>query len=222
MQLDRSIYAQLEQDIASMQKPRIVGIGGAYTSGKTVFCENLANHLTQKGYPVQAVHYDDFHHPLPTITWTQDAGSEVEAFYDAFNMQKLIDELLLPLKRDGSVKRDIACLNWDAGAYTTTLHFDIGPDTVALLEGVLIFRPPLASYIGYRVFLDISFEEMLRRGRLRDVPQFGEEILEKYKTRYIPVFKKHLEQDEPRENAHALIGNNDYAHPILLRRAEQV
>lgn len=63
------------------------------------------------------------------------------------------------------------------------------------------YRPPLEEFIDYKIFLDIGFDEMLRRAEARDAPRFGAEILAKYREKYIPVQKKYLEMYKPREKA---------------------
>lgn len=86
-----------------------------------------------------------------------------------------------------------------------------------MLEGVLLFLPPLLHYLDYKIFLDIPPAEMLRQGEIRDIPQFGNAILDKYKTRYIPVHQRYLAEDCPTELADLLIGNKNYDHPVLHR-----
>ena len=215
--MNTTLYAQIERNIINLPRPCIVGISGTYTSGKTSLTKGFADYLTAKGYKIYTVCCDDFHNPLPTIKWTDEADSEINAFCnEAFNDKKLIDEVLLPLRRDGELHADIACLDWTAGDYVRQVRFDIDSDTIVLLEGVLLFREPLIEYTDYRIFVDITFDEMLRRGRIRDVPKFGEAILELYRTRYIPVYKKHLENDNPKSKADLVIDNNDYGNPRVM------
>ena len=52
---------------------------------------------------------------------------------------------------------------------------------------MLLFRPPLDKLFDYKIFLDISFQEVLRRAAKRDVPKYGDAILDRYKQRYIPA-----------------------------------
>ena len=83
-----------------------------------------------------------------------------------------------------------------------------------LLEGVLLLRPPVADYLDYKVFLDVSVNEIRWRGRLRDAPRFGAGIMEKYETRYIPVYEKHLREDEPKKKADLVVDNNDFTRVL--------
>lgn len=88
-------------------------------------------------------------------------------------------------------------LNWSTGLYEHEIPVDIDEDTVVLIEGVLLYRPWLIPYFEYKIFLDINKTEILSRGEIRDVPRSGKWILNKYKTRYIPVHQCYLSEDRP-------------------------
>lgn len=74
-----------------------------------------------------------------------------------------------------------------------------------------------------RVFLDAAFEETLRRSLVRDSsatnPQ--SEVERRFWARYAPGQKLYLAEARPRDRAHLLVDNNDFANPLLLadRRA---
>lgn len=96
----RGIYARLFDEIRERKRPLVVGVNGAYTSGKTVFTLGLQEYLHEQGVKTQVIHYDDFHHPFSTITWTEE--TEIEVYYNhAFNPDKLVAEVLQPLKEQG-------------------------------------------------------------------------------------------------------------------------
>ena len=71
-------------------------------------------------------------------------------------------------------------------------------------------------WIEYKVFLDISFDEVIHRARLRDVPKYGENFLQKYHERYIPAQKIYLNQFSPREKCHLIVDNNNYNKPVCI------
>lgn len=213
--MNKEIYTCIGDRIAGLKKPLIVGINGAYTSGKTVFADDLQKHLRHRGLKTQLIHYDDFHNPFSAIHWAD--GDEIEAFYNrAFNPEKLVREVLAPFQAQGYLNKDIACVNLGTGKYTNTIHFDMDHDTIVLLEGVLLFRPPLLAYLDYKIYLDIRDDEILKRGRLRDVPRFGEAIMEKFIARYIPVQHRYLQECDPRKAADIVIDNNDYSLPRII------
>lgn len=210
------IYSHICEAIKPLSRPLVVGINGAYTSGKTMFTLGLDQYLRKQGIKTQAIHYDDFHHPFSTITWTDD--TEVDVFYSkAFDPKKLESEILRPLKQHGHIHKDVVCVNLNTNQFTNTIHFDIDENTVVLLEGVLLFRPPLIDYLDFKVYLDISSGEMLTRARQRDVPRFGEGILEKFVTRYIPVQQRYMAECDPAGISDIVIDNNDHQAPRIQR-----
>lgn len=192
---------------------RVVGINGVDTSGKTLFSEGYAKYLRSIGKDAALIHIDDFHNPLAI---RRNGATENDAYYDnAFNYAQLISEVLLPLKETGAVRTEVLCLDLDTDTYSRNVRFDIAPETVVIIEGVLLFRPPLLGFFDLKVFLDITFDEVLRRARERDVPKYGEMFFQKYEKRYIPVQKRYLNEFKPKQNCDVLVDNNDYRRPNI-------
>lgn len=192
---------------------RIIGISGVDTSGKSVFTENYARYLKDVGYKSAVIHIDDFHNPLRLRRSGKD---EVDAYYtNAFNYGMLINTVLKPYKENGQIDRAVYCLNLDTDEYDTVRHYSFDSDTIILIEGVLLFRPPLLDYLDGTVFLEINFQEMLKRASERDVPKYGEIIMEKYRNKYIPVQKRYIDEYKPQVQSDIIIDNNDYFYPII-------
>ena len=212
------IFSQIYGEIKKFKKPLIVGVSGAYTSGKTTFTKCLSDYLIAQGAQTQVLHYDDFHRPLPSITWEpNDPSSEVDVFFTgAFDAEKLVNEVLAPLRKKNHLKTIVKGLNWETGLYDNAVQVDINRDTIVLIEGMLLFRAGLMPYFDYKIFLEINETEILNRGTIRDVPHVGAWILEKYKTRYIPVHRRYISEDKPQEFADMLIDNNDYTVPKII------
>lgn len=195
------------------QGKRFIGISGIDTSGKTAFSEAFARYLRSIGKKCLVIHMDDFHNPLAL---RRQGSDELDAYYqNAFNYRQLIEEVLQPLRSSGRLYKDVLCLNLDTDRYESLRHFDADPDTVVLLEGVLLFRLPVSEYLDGKVFLHIGFDEMLERARIRDVPKYGAAFLEKYKNKYIPVQQRYIKEHRPHETCDILIDNSNYYHPLL-------
>ncbi len=198
----------------SNKKPYIVGINGLDTSGKTSFSKTLFNYFRSIGQKAVLIHLDDFHNQSSI---RKKGNNEINAYIkNAFNLRLLEDKLLKPLKSDGriNVKLDLLDLNTDT--YTNTKSFHADEDTIIILEGILLYREPLNKYFDYRVFLDITFKMVLKRAEKRDVQLYGEDFLNKYKTKYIPIQKWYIENYKPKENCNLLIDNNDYNNPFVI------
>jgi len=209
------IYQNIVEKLINKGK-RVIGINGVDTSGKTVFTENLALYLSNNGIKNEIIHIDDFHNPLEIRS---QGENEIDAYYyNAFNYRQIIDEILEPLRKNGSVYKEILCLNIDTNKYENKRCYRINSETVLLIEGVMLFRPPVSEYLDGRIFLHIDFDEVLKRAYSRDVPKYGESFMEKYKNKYIPAQKRYLEEYEPVKNCDIVVDNTDYLNPRIIKK----
>lgn len=196
---------------------KIIGINGVDTSGKTIFTNRYSRFLNSTGKKCMAAHIDDFHNPAEIRC---QGLNETEAYYNnAFNYKQLINEVLQPLTADGSIEKDILCLNVDTNKYENILHFSVDKDTVLLVEGVLLFRPPLVDFFDAKIFLHIDFDEVLIRAEKRDVPKYGKAFLQKYIDKYIPIQKRYLDEWTPHLNADIVIDNSICEKPKIITQA---
>ena len=213
-----AIYAVITADTLPLPRPLLLGINGAYTAGKTEFANGLESHLNALGTKTQLIHYDDFHRPFDTITWV-DPDDEIDAFYNrAFDPDKLIREVFEPLHQYGHLKTTLDCVNLGTGEFTNRVDIDIDDHTIILIEGALLLRPPILDHLDYTVYLDIAPDEMIRRGWLRDAPRFGDWIMDKYASRYIPVHQCYESDHKPKTTADILIDNTDWRNPVITRK----
>lgn len=209
------LFHRITKELIEQKKSRIIGINGVDTSGKTIFTGEYSRYLKSIGIKNQILHMDDFHNPREL---RYQGNDEVEAYYRyAFNYPQAIEEILKPIKEQGCLDTEVTCLNLDTDRYETVRHYNLEESAILLVEGVLLFREPLLPYLDGRVFLSISFEEVLNRARLRDVPKYGEEFLNKYITKYIPIQKRYLTEHKPMEESDIVIDNTDYHRPMLLK-----
>lgn len=200
----------------TVERAVIVGINGVDTSGKTRFTLALAQFLKNRGQATQIVHLDDFHHPKEIRSQGTD---EIDAYINnAFNMELLITELLAPVHTGGSVDKTLHLLDLESDSMTNRKRYIITPDTIVLIEGILLYRPPLDSFFDYRVFLDIGFDEVMRRAAERDTGRFDENTADRYRRKYIPVQKWYLETHHPGQKADLVIDNTDWTTPEVIRQ----
>lgn len=210
-----TLFAQIYEELRKRPVVKCIGINGIDTSGKSMFTDDFSIFLKYKGRKVSVIHLDDFHNPKALRLQGKD---EVTAYFsNAFDTSSIINALLLPLKRFGRISAMLALLDLDTDLYINRKEYAIESDSLVLFEGVLLYRPPLEEFIDYKIFLDIGFDEMLRRAEARDVPRFGAEILAKYRQKYIPVQKKYLEMYKPREKSDLVIDNSDPLFPKVMK-----
>lgn len=210
--LPLELLAPIEALLCARRPPGracLLGLNGVDTAGKTVFAHRLTAALRPR-FPVALIHGDDFHHPHAIRYQHPDP---VEGYLrHAFDLARLERELLAPLHRGDALNVTLTLLDLATDAYTLTRRYTITPETVVLLEGVLLYRPPLDRYFDARIFLEISETEVLRRAVLRD----GPEAVARYRARYIPAQRRYLAEYRPRERSDIVIDNDDVAHPRVV------
>lgn len=203
-----------------MKGKRILGINGVDTSGETMFTTNYSRYLEAMGYDNVIVHIDDFHNPVKIRTGGEN---QIITYYkNAFNYNQIIHEIMKPLQINGCVSKNVLCLNLDTDKYENDIQFEINERTIVLIEGVLLFREPMLEYLEGKIFLHIDFEKVMERARVRDVPKYGQEFLQKYTNKYIPVQKLYLSEHTPEEKSDIIINNQDYARPIIIKSVGMV
>lgn len=215
--LQKVEYCNLMNEIYinSMQKakPLIIGVNGVDTSGKTTFSIDLARYYTAKGHKTQLIHLDDFHNEKAVRSRGEN---EIEAYFNnAFNLDRLKNELLIPIKNGTGVEKTLKLLDLDSDNFIKMCDYKADSDTIVIVEGVLLFRPPIDKYFNLKIFIDITFEEVLSRALIRDVPKCGMEFLEKYKNKYIPVQGKYIKTYKPKEISDFVIDNNNWSNPKI-------
>ncbi len=203
------IANDLEKDTGG--KAPVVGINGIDASGKTVFAQHLADYLRFRCWRVQIIHLDDY---LNVSTVRSRGENPIQAYIDnAFNLRKLEFELLKPIELHEAIHISLKHLDLKTDTMSREIEYWIDSRTIVIIEGVLLYREPINEYFDYRVYLDISFEEMLSRARKRDVPRFGEEFMDRYKEKYIPIQEWYLKTCDPKEKSDMVIDNSDFDRP---------
>ena len=189
------VYDEIYNYIISAKNadtPFIIGINGIDTSGKSQFAKSFKSYLEEKGQKVQIIHIDDFHNPRE-IRYSGDNELE-NYFFKSFNIKKLVDGLLNPIKKSRFLQEKLSLLNLQTDKYDIIRNYSIDKDTLVILEGVFLFREEIEPYLDYKVFIEIPMELCKERALHRDVPLYGEDVLKKYDTKYIPTQKYYLEK----------------------------
>ncbi len=91
-------------------------------------------------------------------------------------------------------------------------------DAVLLFDGVFLQRPELRDGFDLCVFVDVTFDEVLRRALDRDAGLLGRhEVERRYLGRYIPGQRIYAEEVRPRERADVVVVSEEPAAPALAR-----
>jgi phosphoglycolate phosphatase len=191
----------------------IIGIDGIDCAGKTTFANALTLFLGGSQHRVRCIHIDDF---LNEAEVRNKGSDPVRAYIEnAFNLHLLIDQILEPVRRGIPVDKTLTLLDLDTNRFDRRVRFRIDSQTIVLIDGVLLYRDPLDRYFDYRIFLDIAFEEMLKRATARDIPRFGKRFIDRYRSKYIPVQEWYLASCQPRQQSDLVVDNTNYNDPVI-------
>lgn len=206
--------ADLLQGRKQPGRPLVAGLTGMDTSGKSQLATALAAEFGRRGADHQLVRIDDFHRPR-AVRYRSDLP-EAEAYYHhSIDFGRAAEELLRPVREDGRLSAELTLLDLPTDTYTLTRTYEVGPETIVLVEGVFLFRAEIRDLIDLFVYLDVAEDVVLARGRLRDVPSQGEEVMGKYHTKYLPAQRAYLAEHPPTEHAEVIVDNSDWAAPAV-------
>jgi len=195
--------------------PLLVGINGVDTSGKTTFTKELSRYISKMGFKTQTILMDDFHNPSQIRNKERDAI--LSYINNAFDLSKIENEILGPIAKEGILDKELTLLDLEEDKFTKCKRYFVDKDTIVLVEGVLLYREPLNKYFHLRLFMDISFDEVLERAKKRDGALFGDKVIERYRTKYIPIQKLYIEKYDPKGISDIIIDNEDYNNPKIIK-----
>ena len=203
-----------------VDKPILVGINGVDTSGKTTLTRELGNYLRKSGYKVQIIHMDDFHNP--SRIRLREADPVMTYINNAFNLERLECELLKPIAEGECIHKELMLLDLEADEFSMRKSYHVDGETIVLIEGVMLYRDPIGQYMDLKIYLDISFEEVLKRACERDGYLFGDKIREKYEKKYIPAQRLYHDTCSPKKKSDVIIQNEDYNNPRVIKQQPKV
>lgn len=198
------------------KKRFIIAIDGIDASGKTHFSEKLKNEFEKLNQKVCLVHLDNFHNPQ-VIRYKQGKESGIGFYEDSYNYDVLINKAIRPFKKnDNRIRIKHFNLKEDKEEIYTAQIEDI---EVLIVEGIFIHRKELISYWDYSIFLDVNFENGLKRNIERDENAVTKLQIEQLTNKYLKRYKEgqliYLKQENPKSKANIIIDNNDYLNPFL-------
>jgi uridine kinase len=168
--------------------------------------------------PVVRVGIDHFKRAVALRT-AYPADSPESYYLDSWDNAAIVRWLLAPLGPGGdrhyrSAVMDLPALNAVDGPVL------VAPDDAILIaDGCFLQRPELNPYWDLRVWLDVDFEDVLRRGVERDKSWMGgsaDAARARYLSKYIPGERRYIEDVNPRRNAQVVVDNRDPANPRIV------
>lgn len=193
----------------------LIGIDGVDTAGKT----SLANELTNLIHNRQVIRLsiDGFHNSRQ-IRYKKGDLSPDGYYRDSFNYDFLINNVLTPLvNHENKITSKI--FNFINNEKIQQEQTTVSKNALIIFDGVFLLRKEIDKFWDIKIFLDITFNEVLKRATKRDKYLFAEEklLLDKYRERYIPGQKIYLEEENPKQKADIVIKYDDYENPEIVK-----
>lgn len=179
------------EKIRSFSKPTLIAISGFGGSGKSTTAQQLAHAL---GAPVVSV--DSF----------QKKGAFDTHFtlWEIMDFSRLEKEVLMPFSRG---EQTIQYGHFDAKEEEISETREIQNNGLLIVEGVGLFRPELATYFTYKIWIDCPIEEAAARGKKRDREEYGNPTDELWDGVWKDNDREYFEIFKPAESADLLVPN---------------
>lgn len=168
---------------------RIIAVDGLDGSGKSQLAGALAAACAAEGVATALLHVDDFRRDIDF--GGLDAGAEAALYYDRYFDLAALDEKLRSLQVP-----------------------------LAILEGVFTLRVPTIATSAALIVLSASVDEVRRRILARDRAKgrTDDEIQRRIARRYFPGQDRYRAECDPLGHAAAIVDNDDWRRPRLVRR----
>ena len=190
---------------------RCVAIDGVDGAGKTCFGDELATVLAMAGRPLIRASVDGFHRPR-AARWARGRDSPEGFYFDSYDYQALICQLLEPLRSGGHYQ--VAVFDHQSDSPVAAAPQTAPPQAILLFDGIFLQRPELRAYWDFTIFLRVDFCVSIPRCAARgdgvpdpDAPQ---------NRRYVEGQRLYLRSCSPEQRADLLIDNNQLARPLIV------
>ena len=202
-EISTSVKAIVQENIIDRTRNYIVGISGINCAGKSTLAQTLGQ--DKMGFVHRPIIFDIDDFLLPRRI--RDANpDQIAGCYDSFDYQTLFEELLIPASQNTLVKKRIRVFREEIESWDT---ITVRGPCVVIVEGIFLFRRDLPDVFDIKFWLNIDYEEVIKRAtrRKRETNKHPtkESILKRYHERFIPAQKYHIEVDKPKINCNFLI-----------------
>jgi uridine kinase len=215
-----ALIAQVAEAIDTLPDDRTqrVAIDGVDGAGKSVFADELARALSDRGRPPIRASVDSFHNPK-RIRYRKGRYSPVGFLEDSFDYDLLRRRLLDPLSPGGSGRYQAAAFDHRSDSEVTPQITQAPPRAVLIIDGIFLHRPELRLYWDYSVFLQATFGTSIARLAHRDggSPDPDADL----NHRYVAGQKLYLSRYNPVAHATVVIDNEHFGTPFFVPHGHQ-
>ncbi|WP_327637078.1 uridine kinase [Kribbella sp. NBC_00482] len=200
--------------------PLRVGVDGCSAAGKTTLADELAEVLRGRGGREVVRAGLDYFKRAPELRTAYPIGSAESYYFEMYDYDAIRERLLGPLGPGGDRRYTAGLRESNARIALDLPVRTAAPDAILVADGAFLQRPELDGYWDLRIYVDVSFETVLRRGAARDAAWMDSLAAaeERYRTRYIPGEQMYVDQVHPAERAQLIVNNEHPSNPTLTRR----
>jgi len=189
-------------------KAKIVAISGIEGGGKRALAESVADKLRTAGLSVAIVHSDDWE-ACDSIRFNV-MNSPQEYYLNAYRLDDMVEELILPLKLFGSVKTSATLENV---MEPRTIYYDLEKIDIILIEGVYLLQSAYLELYDYSIWVKSDFDAAFKRlSSQMNIEQSQEALVNLFEGLIKPAAQYHIYTDDPQGNAKSVYieeENND-------------
>lgn len=189
-------------------KAKIVAISGIEGGGKRELTEKVAEALRIAGISVAIVH---------TVDWeaAQDVrfnvmNSPQEYYLNAYRLDDMVENLILPLKLFGRVKTSVTLKNV---LNPRTTYYNLEDIDIILIEGVYLLQSAYLDLYDYSIWVKSDFDAAFARLNSQfEVEQSQATLVNLFEGLIKPAAQYHIYTDDPQGNAKSVYieqENND-------------
>jgi uridine kinase len=216
------VLTELAGLVLAVERPHPVrvAIDGCSAAGKTTLADELAQVLRDRTEREVIRAGIDYFKRAVELRTAYPVDSPEGYYLETWDDEAIRDRLLTPLGPDGDRRYTAALMDPSAQTTLDTPVVVAADDAVLLADGAFLQRPELDDYWDLRIYVDITFDEVLRRGIARDQrwmtsPEAAEH---RYRTKYIPGEQLYVDQIQPQTRAQLVLNNQDPTNPTLTIR----
>jgi uridine kinase len=177
----------------------LVAVSGIDGSGKGYITARLVAELNRQGRRAVGINVDGWLN-LPARRFSRQQPAE-HFYHHAIRFDELFAQLILPLKRQRSIRVEADIAEETAHAYRRHLYEYHDVDVI-VLEGIYLLKRDFLPHYDWKLWLECSFETALDRALKRGQEGLpSEETICAYQSIYFPAQEIHFQRDQPRKVA---------------------
>jgi len=200
-----------------LDHPTRVAVDGCSAAGKTTLADELADSLrAASDREVIRVGVDHFKRHVDLRTG-YPPGTPESYYHEMFDTDAIRAVLLEPLGPGGSRRYRTEIMDLRGRTPIDSPERVATADAILVADGAFLQKPDLVGHWDLRIYVDVDFAEVQRRGAERDQAwmESYEQAAERYRTYYVPGERLYVSEIDPAARADIVIDNRDFSAPSV-------